>query len=104
MGPFVDEVETSENGLKILSLYQEFGLSVVNSFFEKTDHRRLTRYHPTGKGAVFDLILMKRSQNIQITDTRASCKADANSGRCLATVILKTKMSSIKQEIIRSRA
>lgn len=50
MGPFVDQVDTSENGLRLLSLWQVFKLSVANSFFEKTDHISFTRHHLAGKG------------------------------------------------------
>lgn len=81
----------SKNGLRLLSLGQEFGLSMVNSFFEKSDHRRLTwHHHRTRKGAMLDFLSMKRSQSLQITDIRVSRKADPNSDHCL--VILNTKM------------
>lgn len=56
MSLIVDQVETTENGLRQLSLCQEFELSIAKTFFKKTDHRRLTWYHPMRKGAVLDFI------------------------------------------------
>ncbi|KAM7536585.1 hypothetical protein Aperf_G00000088556 [Anoplocephala perfoliata] len=91
VGPFADQKGTTENGLRFLSLCQEFGLYVVNSFFQKPDRRPFPWYYPTGKGAVIDFVLMKRSRRLLIMDLGASRKADTASDHCLLTAIVKSK-------------
>lgn len=93
VGNFTDRKEASESGLRLLSLFQELILRVMNAFFQKPDRKRLTWYHPRGKGAIIDLALMRNSTDLLITDIRASRKADMNSDHCLVTIILKLKLA-----------
>lgn len=90
LSSFIDQSETSENGLVLLSLWREFEMSVANMFLQKADQRRLTWDHPTGKGAVLVFLLRKRSIEIFLTDIRTSRKADVNSDHCLVTSIVNS--------------
>lgn len=64
-------IKTSENGLKLLSLYRDFEPSVANSFFKETDQGRLIWCRPTEKGAFLDFTSMSRSKEMLIAEARA---------------------------------
>lgn len=68
MDPFADQAESTENASRLLGLYQELGLSVINAFFQKFDYRWVTWYHPTGEAAVRDFIVANISRGIFCMD------------------------------------
>lgn len=47
-----------KKGLRLLNLCQKFTLNVAGTFFKRTDRRRFTWYHPTGRGAIIVFTLM----------------------------------------------
>ena len=97
IGNFTDSTsETSENGLRVIDYCRENGLYVANTYIQKADRRRLTWYHPTGVGAVLDLVLAPRNRHCLITDVRASRSADVSSDHVLVTVIARIDLNPAK--------
>lgn len=70
--PKTDHTETPENGLRLLSDCVELDLKIANTFFEKPERKRLTCNHPTGNGAMMDLLSIRSSPDMIITDIRVS--------------------------------
>lgn len=75
VGPTTDTIVKTNNGLRLLSVCRELGPRVADKFFEKPEHRRLIWYHPKGKEAMLDFILVEPSPEVNITDIRASRKS-----------------------------
>ncbi|KAM3180149.1 hypothetical protein ACTXT7_016871, partial [Hymenolepis weldensis] len=58
MGNFKASDETYENRIRLLGFCQQHNSMMLNTFFDKKNSRRLTLYHPSGEGAMIDLIFL----------------------------------------------
>lgn len=90
VGKYVDETETSRNGMRVIDLCHMHRLRVENTFYKKKWCKKHTWYHPgSQRGATLDLVLYRPSKSMKVHDVRVSRLADANSDHHLVTVILK---------------
>ena len=96
-GPHAGDSETTENGFRVLDLCYALGLRIENTYFDKPDRKKFTRYHFCAqKGAMLDLLLTRNTNNLRTIDVRASRGADANSDHVLVTSIIKASHRGVR--------